>query len=269
MRRKVHKFIYIRRLCYEYTLILKKLEKDLTFQTSVLNYSMKRLFRGLNMELSSNNPALCLDRPVQKRLLDAAEELFCEHGFNDTSVRKIAAEAGCNLAAVNYYFGGKDKLYIEVWRHHLLSTRERIMSSIERMTLENAKETYLEDLIRSFATAFIEPIKDKRKAYQLIKLMDYEMVEPHLPKNMFLEEVIIPTFNAMQNSLAKIFPGLDKSKVPFLLFSIIGQLVHLIRVQTLFDQSYPIQLPGFGLDEAVNHIVKFSAAGIRAYAEEK
>jgi hypothetical protein len=143
------------------------------------------------------------------------------------------------------------------------------MTSIERVMSENANETYLDNLLKSFATAFLEPIKDKSKAYRLIKLMDHEMVEPHLPKNMFLEEMIIPTFNAMQNALVKIYPGLDKSKVPLILFSIIGQLVHLIRVQTLFDQSYPLQLPGFDLDEAVNHIVKFSTAGIRACAEEK
>ena len=222
------------------------------------------------MELLSSNKTGCEpSQSVPNRLLEAAEQLFCECGFDETGVRKIAALADCNLAAVNYYFGGKDKLYIEVWRRHLHIMRERIMTSIERVISENAKETYLDDLLRSFAAAFLEPIKDKSKAYRLIKLMDHEMVEPHLPKNMFLEEMIIPTFNAMQNALAKIFPGLDKSKVPFLLFSIIGQLVHLIRVQTLFDQSYPIQLPGFGLDEAVNHIVKFSAAGIRAYAEEK
>jgi hypothetical protein len=66
----------------------------------------------------------------------------------------------------------------------------------------------------------------------------------------------------------KIYPDLDKSKIHLFMFSIIGQLVHLIRVQTLFDQSYSLQFPGFDLDEAINHIVKFSAAGIRAYTEE-
>ena len=209
------------------------------------------------------------DKGVQDRLLDAAEELFCEHGFYHTSVREIAAAANCNIASVNYYFGGKDKLYIEVWRRHLLIMRERIITSIERVMSEDAKETYLDDLLKSFATAFLEPIKDKSKAYRLIKLMDHEMVEPHLPKNMFLEEMIIPIFNAMQNALMKVYPGLDKSKVHLLLFSIIGQLVHLIRVQTLFDQSYPLQFPGFDLNETVNHIVRFSAAGIRAYTEGK
>lgn len=222
------------------------------------------------MKLSSNkNLGLDSDKPVQDRLLDVAEGLFSEGGFNDTSVRKIAAKAGCNLAAVNYYFGGKEKLYIEVWRQHLLIMRERITTSIERVMSENTKENHLDDLLTSFATAFLEPIKDKSKAYRLIKLMDHEMLEPHLPKNMFLEEMIIPTFNAMQNALVKIYPALDKSKVHLILFSIIGQLVHLIRVQTRFDHSYSLQFPGFNLDEAVNHIVKFSAAGIRACAGGK
>jgi AcrR family transcriptional regulator len=241
----------------------------LLFQTNVLNFSIKQLFKGKTMDvLQKNGVSSDAKKSVQDRLLDAAEELFCEHGFYDTSVRKIAARAKCNIASVNYYFGSKEKLYIEVWRHNLLITRERIVSGVEKAMSENVKETYLEDLLMSFTTAFLEPIKDKKKAYRLIKLMDREMVEQNLPKNMFLEEMIMPTLNAMQNALMKIYPDLDKSKIHLFLFSIIGQLVHLIRVQTLFDQSYSLQFPGFDLDEAVNHIVRFSAAGIRAYAEE-
>lgn len=206
---------------------------------------------------------------VQDRLLDAAEGLFSEHGFDGTGVREIAAAAGCNIAAVNYYFGGKEKLYIEVWRRHLLIMREASIASIEKVMSENAERIYLDDLLKSFAMAFLEPIKDKSRAYRLIKLMAREMLDRHLPANMFVEEMIIPTFNAIQNALVKIYPGLDKSKISLLVFSIVGQLIHLIRVQTLFEQSYHPQLPGFDLDEAVNHIVKFSAAGIRAYTEGK
>jgi len=48
---------------------------------------------------------------TRERLLDAAEKLFCQKGFEGTSIRDITAEAGCNIAAVNYHFGGKEKLY--------------------------------------------------------------------------------------------------------------------------------------------------------------
>jgi AcrR family transcriptional regulator len=40
----------------------------------------------------------------------AAERLFAVHGFQKVSVRDITAEAGVNLASVNYHFGSKDAL---------------------------------------------------------------------------------------------------------------------------------------------------------------
>lgn len=51
---------------------------------------------------------------TDKRLhiLDAAEELFAEHGFEGTSVRDIAGHASVNLAMISYYFGSKEKLLI-------------------------------------------------------------------------------------------------------------------------------------------------------------
>ncbi len=69
------------------------------------------------MDTSDNPTVAGSDKPVQERLLNAAEGLFSEHGFYHTSIREIAAVADCNIASVNYYFGGKEKLYVEVWRH--------------------------------------------------------------------------------------------------------------------------------------------------------
>jgi AcrR family transcriptional regulator len=46
----------------------------------------------------------------QLRIMETAETLFAEKGFNGTSVRDIAERAGINLAMVSYYFGSKDKL---------------------------------------------------------------------------------------------------------------------------------------------------------------
>ncbi len=43
-------------------------------------------------------------------IVAAAMRGFAERGFDATSVREIATEAGCNLAAVSYHFGGKEAL---------------------------------------------------------------------------------------------------------------------------------------------------------------
>ena len=46
----------------------------------------------------------------------AAERLFALHGFQNVSVRDITAEAGVNLASVNYHFGSKDALLLAIFR---------------------------------------------------------------------------------------------------------------------------------------------------------
>lgn len=57
------------------------------------------------------------DTKVQ--ILDAAENLFSEHGFGDTSLRTITSQAKVNLASVNYHFGSKKQLIQEVLQRYL------------------------------------------------------------------------------------------------------------------------------------------------------
>jgi AcrR family transcriptional regulator len=45
------------------------------------------------------------------QILEVAEKLFAEHGFEGTSVRALAKEAHINIAMVSYYFGSKEKLF--------------------------------------------------------------------------------------------------------------------------------------------------------------
>jgi AcrR family transcriptional regulator len=206
-----------------------------------------------------------VDKNVQNRLLDAAEELFCEHGFYDTSVRKIAALANCNIASVNYYFGSKDKLYLEVWRHHLGVMRDTRLASIEKVMSQKNGNPSLEDLLTSYANAFVEPLVNKGRSSRFIKLMAREMVDKKLPKNVFLEEMIIPVMNALQQALMKICRGMDQEKAYLVILSLVGQLIHTIIAETMFEQGDEMKIPRFDLAEMIEHIVKFSAAGIRVY----
>jgi len=208
------------------------------------------------------------NKGVRDRLLDAAEELFCEHGFEGTSIRDIAASADCNIASVNYYFGGKEKLYEEVWRRHLIPMRDARIASIENVMSQSEGQPRLEELLRSFADTFVGPMVEK-SARQLGILMAREWIDRRLPANMFFDDVIKPTMSAMHKALVKTCPGLDESKVPLVVLSIAGQLVQLAHIKTMFEQISDSGLPIFNLAEAIDHIVKFSAAGIRAYDEDK
>lgn len=205
-------------------------------------------------------------KPVQDRLLDAAEQLFSEHGFEGASVRDIAATAGCNIAAVNYYFGGKDKLYTEVWRRHLVQMRDARLQAIQQVMSESNGNPSLENLLRSFANAFVGPFRDETRSRRFMNLMAREMIDQRVPVSMFIDEVVKPTMSAVRGALLRACPGLDESKIWLLIVFLAGQLMHVVHVKTMFEQSEIAEIPAFDLNEAVDHIVKFSAAGIRAYA---
>ena len=49
----------------------------------------------------------------ETQLLDAAGKVFAEKGYDRSTVREICSLAGVNVSAVNYYFGDKERLYIE------------------------------------------------------------------------------------------------------------------------------------------------------------
>jgi len=215
---------------------------------------------------SNNNVAI---KSVKDRLLDVAEGLFCGHGFKGTSIRDIAAAAGCNIASVNYYFGSKEKLYEEVWHRYLIPMRDARIASINKVMSQTEGRPNLENLLRSFADTFVGSMVDTSRASCLSKLMAREYIDSHLPTNMFVDEVMKPTITAMHKALVKTCPGLDESKILPVVFSIVGQLVHLVHIKAMFEQNDDdLGLPVLDSDEVINHIVKFSAAGIRVYTNK-
>jgi len=226
------------------------------------------LFGDDNMaSLHLDTPGDALEKRVQDRLVEAAEELFCRRGYNETSVRDIAAIAGCNVASVNYYFGGKDNLYVEIWRRRLAFMRQTRLASIEKVMSASAAPR-LEDLLRSYATSFIEPLVDGSVHCRFINLMAREMIDPHLPQNLYFNEMVGPVLDALGQALQKICPWLAEDSVPLVIFSIVGQLLmHTVCVRRMFEGSSRSELSRTDVDGIVDHIVAFSAAGIRGYGE--
>jgi len=93
----------------------------------------------------------------QVLILEAAERLFAERGFDGTSVRDIAAEAGVNLAMISYYFGSKEGLLSALFAHRVSVMGMRIESALEDASLsplqkmEHLAEAYVDRMMRSTA----------------------------------------------------------------------------------------------------------------------
>ncbi|HQG39237.1 MAG TPA: helix-turn-helix domain-containing protein, partial [Chitinophagales bacterium] len=73
------------------------------------------------------------NKNIDKRefILDAAERLFAEQGFEAVSVREISKAADINIAMVSYYFGSKEKLYEEVIQRKIMLS-DTILIELEK-----------------------------------------------------------------------------------------------------------------------------------------
>jgi len=67
----------------------------------------------------------------------------------------------------------------------------------------------------------------------------------------------------------KACPGLDESKIPLIIVFFVGHLMHVVYIKAMLDQIEMAKMPAFDLTDAVDNVVKFSAAGIRAYVNGK
>lgn len=204
---------------------------------------------------------------ARDRLLDAAEDLFAENGFEGTSVREITALAECNVAAVNYHFRGKENLYIEMFRHRMQRVRDIRLASIAKVMSDDAANVSLEELLGAFASAFLEPFLDQSSGRRFMRLSLREMLDPHLPREMFYTETIEPVMSAMSGALTKLYPQLNEKEAMMSIQSIVAQLLHSMCTRHIIAGSGRAALPLADLHNAIDHIVAFSAAGIRAYVE--
>src|SRR5689334_11247838 len=62
----------------------------------------------------------------KEKILEAAEILFAEHGYEGTSIRQLAKKAEVNIAMISYYFGSKEKLFEELVEHRSSILREKL-----------------------------------------------------------------------------------------------------------------------------------------------
>ncbi len=215
-------------------------------------------------------PSLAAETPTQTRLrlLDAAEVLFAEHGFRGASVRDITQQAGCNLAAVNYHFGGKVNLYREVVLRRLAALRAGRIEAVKAAMSRSGGEATVEELIESFGTAFLEPLVSSAAGRRWMNLMTREILDPQLPSDLFYNEMMVPVRRELTGALERVCPGLDEDAADLCMHSLIAQLVHVERLQRSAERDKDSGVGGYSFDRMLAHTVRFTSAAIRAIAAE-
>ena len=87
-------------------------------------------------------------------ILDVAERVFSDHGFDGASTRMISGEAGVNMAMLNYYFGSKEGLFLAIFERKISSFQELLQNigNDERMSSWDKLATCIDNYVERIIT---------------------------------------------------------------------------------------------------------------------
>jgi AcrR family transcriptional regulator len=167
---------------------------------------------------------------TQAKILDTAEGLFMEHGFEATSLRQITAAAGVNIAAVNYHFGSKEELFQTVLTRRLDPMNQERLALLARFEQEVAPRVLSPEKI--LAAMFIPALKlardTERGGKNFLRLLGRAYADPAPFIRQFLSEqyaVMIARFKA---AFARALPHLPKRELSWRLHFVMGALSYTL-----------------------------------------
>ncbi len=211
-----------------------------------------------------------LDLPVEsritrQRLLEVAGEVFADRGFRDATVRDICQQAGANVAAVNYHFGDKQKLYAAAVEYaHSCARKYAVDEGLSR-------DSTPDERLRAFCRGMLMGLLEDGKPGWHGKLIAREIAEPSEVLQQIVEHGIRPRFMLL-SSIVRSVIGQDAPEplVRRCARSIVGQMLFYhfakpILVRLFADERFD----STAVEPLIEHVTAFSMAGLRGIAKQR
>ena len=183
------------------------------------------------------------DKQIQ--ILEVAETLFAEKGFDGTSIRDISKVAKINIAMVSYYFGSKEKLLESLVLFKTSGLKERLVNLIEE------KLDPLEK-INKLITLYVNRLNSNRGIYRILhfelaskkRVLELQSFTEIKKSNLKSLELIIKEGQVM---------GVFRKDViiPLITPTILGTFFHFQMNKPFFEDILNLKT-----EEAYNHYIQ-------------
>lgn len=208
------------------------------------------------------------DRPrgsppdTKERLLDAAERLFAERGFEGTSMRAVTQAAGAAVSAANYHFGSKLALLGATLRRRVGPFNRRRLELLDSLEVGGAVPSVEQILDAYFRPPFEPAAKASDEQRALLRSvvaclwLDPPEIVAALRVELFSE--VTERFGA---ALVRALPGIHPARAAMLLQLSVGLLVHALNGEA--GSLSPADADALRIT-----LVRYAAAGVTAAAQQ-
>jgi AcrR family transcriptional regulator len=201
-------------------------------------------------------------------ILDAAEALFAEQGYADVSIRDIALHAKANVAAVNYHFGSKERLFEALFARRVVPVNEErlVLLAAARQRGRNGKPA-LRELVEAFVRPPLllgDPASHGERGLVMMRFLSRMLAMPR--EHVFLDSYYGEVRSSFIATLREILPGLPFESVLWRYNLMVGALIYALagpqRMLRPPDGLPPAPPVNWVVENAIAEIVDFCTAGL-------
>ncbi len=206
---------------------------------------------------------------TKTRILDAAESLFMEHGFEATSLRSLTTAAGVNLAAVNYHFGTKEELFQAVLTRRLDPMNQERIELLRRVERDAEGRTpSCEKILFAMLIPALRLARDeKRGGKNFLRLLGRAYADPAPFIRHFLSEQYAEMIGLYKEAFLKALPHLSRQELTWRLHFVMGALSYTLAgtdALKLFAQVTAVEK--YDDELLLQRLAPFLVAGLKAPA---
>jgi AcrR family transcriptional regulator len=162
-------------------------------------------------------------KATQRRLLDAAGEVFALRGFNSATMKEITERAQASLASINYHFSDKAELYAAVFRE----LESQVQSELSSLITPTGLGADPKQRLTFFIATFMDRLVGSQHPSWQRMLIGKEFLQPSGMFDSFINTVIRPVTENLEGIVSELM-GLEKSdmKVGLVAASILAQCLY-------------------------------------------
>src|SRR5712692_2888103 len=206
---------------------------------------------------------------TKTRILDAAERLFVEHGFEATSLRQLTAAAGVNLAAVNYHFGSKEELFQAVLTRRLDPMNQERIELLQKLEREApGKALSCEKVLFAMLIPALRLARDERRGGKnFLRLLGRAYADPAPFIRHFLSQQYAGMIGRYKEAFLRALPQLSRQELTWRLHFVMGALSYTLAgtdALKLFAQVTAVDKENDEL--LLQRLAPFLVAGLKAPA---